>query len=117
MKHADQGRFSRGIILLLCIGIFGYPSCLPRKEAESVNNASRDNALINSSISAETAKFIARGYLCFDYDLRGLDTEVADSDKSWKVSFFNRESNEKKYGPIIFIDKVTGEQTDVIHSK
>ena len=55
MKHADQGRFSRGIILLLCIGIFGYPSCLPRKEAESVNNASRDNALINSSISAETA--------------------------------------------------------------
>jgi hypothetical protein len=60
-----------------------------------------------SNITSETAIYIARGLLLFDYDLRRCEPLVTERSNSWFVDFKPKEENQNC--PSVWIDKVSGE--------
>ncbi|MBK7708556.1 MAG: hypothetical protein IPJ30_23050 [Acidobacteria bacterium] len=69
-------------------------------------------------ISKETAVYVARGYLIYDYDFRGCDVEVVD-ESAWKVAFSLKVESPGLIGgcPTVWIDKNDGSIINVMHNK
>jgi hypothetical protein len=101
--------------LILCIVAIVSLSC--EGSTEQRHKSFNENAFRESGISEETAKNIALGHLCLDYDLRKFDVTVADRGDSWEVKLTGHERDNLGYGPIVTIRKSNGELIWVEHSK
>ena len=68
-------------------------------------------------ISSETAVAIAKGYLCFDYDLRGFDIDVLEHENDFEVHFKQRVGENVGTGPVVIVKKADGSRLYTVHSK
>lgn len=125
MKVYSSKKFSISIILLLSILQLAYP--MPTTNLNE-NMPKNEKAGLNEDcpiISSETAVFIAKGILCFDYDLSDRKVTVETETKLWKEKgemwkvTFRRTKDQESFGgdPIVWIFKRNGERFTVKHAK
>lgn len=108
----------KGFIILIFSFLFVLQSCCMQQESISNTNAIKESGLTNTAvISSDTAIIIAKGYFCFDYDLRNYDVSVTEQSDAWKVQFIKRNLESEGGNPIIFIHKSNGERIYAIHGK
>jgi hypothetical protein len=68
------------------------------------------SATSKEDVSSETAILIARGFLCFDFDLRNRNVFVTDLSDSWQVQFVRTKDLDIEGGdPFLIIRKDSGE--------
>jgi hypothetical protein len=92
-------------------------SCLKQSGNLSNTNALKDPPVNSSVITSDTAILIAKGYLCFDYDLINYDVSVTDKEDIWEVRFSSKRQDSYGYGPVVLISKINGEPKGGIHGK
>ncbi len=107
----------KSVLLVICIICFSLQAC-SKYESECHNaDFSSTQDLQTVKISSETAIQIAKGYLCFDYNLKNYDISTSEKPDSWEIKFVGRGSINEETGPIVYINKINGERIYIIHSK
>jgi hypothetical protein len=96
--------------------MFSLLGCNKISRYDEVNSPPLTNS-ISSNISSKTAVLIAKGYLCFDYELKNYNVSVIERPEIWEVKFSKKKKGYEKYGPVIFINKTNGETVGGVHSK
>ena len=105
----------RFVFVITCFCIFILQGCY--KECKTDNDNYSANQINSAKISSETAVMIAKGLLCFDYDLENYDVSVEETSESWEIKFSRKDIKTSKFGPMAFVSKTNGEVTRLINAK
>lgn len=96
-------------LIILFVALNFFVSC-GQKASETYNRAPDTKPVPRTTISSDTAILIARGFLCFDFDLRDSKVFVTETSDTWKVQFVRTKNLQAEGGdPHLVIRKDSGE--------
>ncbi len=115
IRIVNQGSIiMKKVLLIICLSFLNLQACYT--PCRTIGDANVTNSAA-PKISSETAVIIARGYLCFDYNLKNYNISVIEKPDTWEIRFLSKDSNFEGFGPIIFISKMNGELVYLVNSK
>ncbi len=98
------------LILPFAFAMAIQSSCGEDTNTSVVNQVNKIMTPERPVISSETAVMIARGFLCFDFDLRDRKVSVTETSDTWHVQFVRTKNLHAEGGdPSLVISKKNGE--------
>ncbi len=105
------------ILFALFLSFLLQNSCMKQTGNLSNTNTTENVQMDSSVVSSDTAMLVAKGYLCFDYDLKNYDISTTEKEDIWEVRFSSKKQGNYGYGPVVFVSRINGELKGGVHSK